>query len=219
MKHWYGQISITLIAVALIVATELLVEPALWRIAVMLLITGLSAVMAARRINGLITHQHQSTRRILRALLFYRENTLRSRSGETAKGSGDSPADDDPDRQRFAEADRRIIQEELFRQPDFGRDELMRLMGVDKNTLATIIHRFTGGNIPAYVNFKRMEYAVELMKQHPEYTLSAISEACGMKSPATFIRNFRNTYGMTPSEFRVEMEKNTPPIEEVPGIL
>lgn len=219
MKHWYGQISISLIAVALIVATELLVEPVLWRIAVMLLITGLSAVMAARRINGLITHQHQSTRMILRALLFYRESTLRSRSGETAKGSGHQPADDDPDRQRFAEADRRIIQEELFRQPDFGRDELMRLMGVDKNTLATIVQRFTGSNVPTYINFKRMEYAVELMKQHPEYTLSAISEACGMKSPATFIRNFRNTYGMTPSEFRVEMEKNTPPIEEVLGIL
>jgi AraC-like DNA-binding protein len=53
-----------------------------------------------------------------------------------------------------------------------------------------------------------MEYAVLLMKQHPEYTLGAISEACGIKSPATFIRNFKAVYGMTPSEFRKQIDES-----------
>jgi AraC-like DNA-binding protein len=62
-------------------------------------------------------------------------------------------------------------------------------------------------NVTGYVNTKRMEYAVILMRQHPEYTMGAIAEACGIKSPATFIRNFRNVYGMTPSEFRQNIDE------------
>ena len=103
------------------------------------------------------------------------------------------------------------MKEELFRNPNFGRDELMRFMGVDKNNLPSIIQRYTGTNVTGYLNGKRMEYAVQLMKEHPEYTLAAIAEACGMKSPTTFIRNFRESYDLTPSEYRKSLEKLPPP--------
>ena len=47
-----------------------------------------------------------------------------------------------------------------------------------------------------------MEHAISLMKKHPEYTLMAIAEECGINNASTFIRVFRNTYGMTPKEYR-----------------
>jgi AraC-like DNA-binding protein len=109
---------------------------------------------------------------------------------------------------RFKEADKRIMKERLFANPDFGRDDLMRLLGVDKNTLPTLLHNYTGTNVSGYINIKRMEYAVLLIKEHPEYTLGAIAEACGIKSPATFIRNFKAAYDMTPSEYRQQLEKS-----------
>lgn len=114
---------------------------------------------------------------------------------------------------RFKEVDKRIMKERLFANPEFGRDDLVRLFGVDKNSLPGVLSRYANTNVSGYVNIKRMEYAVELMKQHPEYTLAAIAEACGIKSPATFIRNFRNTYGMSPSEFRKYIDEGvgTPP--------
>ena len=112
---------------------------------------------------------------------------------------------------RFKEADKRIMKERLFANPDFGRDDLMRLLGVDKNTLPTLLHNYTGTNVSGYINVKRMEYAVSLIKEHPEYTLGAIAEACGIKSPATFIRNFKATYDMTPSEYRQQLEKAAAP--------
>lgn len=120
----------------------------------------------------------------------------------------------DPNWQLFHQADKQVVKNELFRNPDFGRDELMRVMGVDKGTLATIIQRFTGTNVPGYINTKRMEYAIQLIKVHPEYTLSAVSEASGIKSATTFIRHFKNVYGMTPSEYRLQLEdeNSTPPI-------
>ena len=116
----------------------------------------------------------------------------------------------DPDKLCFEAVDHQIMKEELFRNPNFGRDELVRLMGVDKNNVSPIIQRYTGTNVTGYVNGKRMEYAVQLIKEHPEYTLAAIAEACGMKSPTTFIRNFRESYDLTPSEYRKSLEKLPP---------
>ena len=148
----------------------------------------------------------------IQQLMHYRNLVIQNGdSVEMGKNDEEKPSDDG--RLRFKEIDRHIMKERLFAQPDFGRDELMRLFGVDKNTLPSIIQRYAGTNVSGYINNKRMEYAVLLIKQHPEYTLGAISEACGIKSPATFIRNFKNAYGMTPSEFRKQLDEYeiTPP--------
>ena len=143
--------------------------------------------------------------------MYYRDHMLKQQMKEkNADETEQKEEETDPDKLRFEAVDHQIMKEELFRNPDFGRDELMRLLGVDKNNLATIIQRYTGTNVVGYVNGKRMEYAVQLMKEHPEYTLAAIAEACGMKSPTTFIRNFRESYDLTPSEYRKSLEKLPP---------
>ena len=103
----------------------------------------------------------------------------------------------DPNWRRFHEMDKQVVKNGLFRNPNFGRDDLMRLAGVDKSTIAAIIQKFSGTNVPGYINTKRMEYAIVLIKIHPEY-----------KSAATFIRNFKNVYGMTPSEYRQQLEED-----------
>ena len=168
--------------------------------------------------GGLIFHDRLQTRRnkamtiTIRRLMYYRDLVMKQQrkdSDEIAKNEQERT--DDADRRRFVEMDRQVMQDELFRKANFGRDELMRLMGVDKNTLATIINRYTGTNVTGYVNGKRMDYAVSLMKEHPEYSLLAIAEACGINNAATFIRNFKNAYDMTPSEFRKSLEELPPP--------
>lgn len=149
----------------------------------------------------------------IQRLMYYREQALKHvEKKKDADETVQKEEETDPDKLRFEAVDHQIMKEELFRNPDFGRDELIRLMGVDKNTLAPIIQRFTGTNVTGYVNGKRMEYAVLLMKEHPEYTLAAIAEACGMKNPTTFIRNFRTTYDLTPSEYRKSLEELPPPL-------
>ena len=125
-------------------------------------------------------------------------------------GKNEATNTSDEELQRFKEVDKRIMKERLFTNPAFGRDDLMRLLGVDKNTLPAMLQRITGTNVSGYINIKRMEYAVSLMKEHPEYTLESIAEACGIRSSATFIRNFKSAYDMTPSEYRKQMENATP---------
>ncbi len=155
--------------------------------------------------------RNQTMAQNIQKLMYYREQVLKQREKEEKTDETEQNEDEtDPEKLRFDAVDRLIMKEELFRNPDFGRDELMRLLGVDKNNLATIIQRYTGTNVVGYVNGKRMEYAVSLMKEHPEYTLAAIAEACGIKTPATFIRNFRSSYDLTPSEYRKSLEELPP---------
>lgn len=157
-----------------------------------------------RRRNKAMAHN-------IRKLMYYREQVLKhQRKEENVDETEQKEEEADPEKLRFDAMDRQIMEEKLFLNPDFGRDELMRLMGADKNNLATIIQRYAGTNVVGYVNGKRMEYAVLLMKEHPEYTFAAIGEACGIKNPATFIRNFRNAYDLTPSEYRKTLEELPP---------
>lgn len=167
----------------------------------------LTVVVLVGRQGFIERRKNRSMMNTIQQLMHYRDQFIQNgdpvEMGENNVGEGS-----EDEWRRFKEVDKRIMKEILFAQPDFGRDELMRLLGVDKNTLPSLIQRYTGTNVPGYVNNKRMEYAVSLIKQHPEYTLGAISEACGIKSPATFIRNFKSAYGMTPSEFRRQLDES-----------
>ena len=180
----------------------------------------ISGVVFLLVVGGILIYhdriQHRRNRTMaqnIQRLMYYREQVLKQREKEEKAGETEQKEEQesDPDKLRFEAVDNHIMKEELFRNPNFGRDELVRLMGVDKNNVSPIIQRYTGTNVTGYVNGKRMEYAVQLMKEHPEYTLAAIAEACGMKNSATFIRNFRSSYDLTPSEYRKSLEELPPP--------
>ena len=159
-----------------------------------------------------VHHRNELMASTMSRLAFYRDRSI-ERKNENPDETGENtatPSEDDAMEQRFLEVDYEITKDKLFCRPDFGRDDLTRMMGVDKNTLPGLISRFTGTNVVWYINSKRMDYAASLMKEHPEYTMNAIAEACGIKSPATFINHFRTTFGMTPSDYRKTLE-TTPP--------
>ncbi len=143
----------------------------------------------------------------MQRLVFYRNLLLRKDSTDKKTNPNSKETEEEKHKRIFEEADKRITKEKLFLNQGFGRDELMRLMGVDKNVLANIVSKYTSMNVSGYINSKRMIYAISLMKEHPEYTMNAIAEACGIKSPATFIRNFKNAFGMTPSDYRKDLDK------------
>lgn len=171
----------------------------------------LVVVALVLRHDRIMNKKNRAMTQTIRELIHYRDLVITNGNSVEMGENGQEEKEIDDEKRRFKVVDKRVVKEELFRNPDFGRDELMRLMGVDKNAISSIISQYTGMNVTGYINTKRMEYAVSLMKQHPENTLAAISEACGIKSQATFIRNFRNAYGLTPSEFRRNLEELPPP--------
>ncbi len=102
----------------------------------------------------------------------------------------------------FEQMDYRVNNERLFLNPSLSRDDLVRIAHTDKNVLAKIIQQHQYANTSDYINRKRLEYAAKELENHPEYTINAIAESCGLPNVPTFNRLFRKHFGMTPTEFR-----------------
>ena len=182
-----------------------------WLVIIIAAVVLLVVVLVLLLIQGLMARRkNRQMTAVIERLMHYRDIVIQNGDADEMGKNDESDASNEELR-RFKEVDKRIMREQLFANPNFGRDDLMRLLGVDKNTLSGLINSTTGTNVPGYINIKRMEYAVQLIKTHPEYTLSSISEACGIKSPATFIRNFKNVYGMTPSDYRQNLQEQASP--------
>ena len=89
---------------------------------------------------------------------------------------------------------------------NFSRDDLSKLACVGRNSINPLITACTGMNVNTYINSLRLEFAVSLIEQHPNYTISSIAEESGLPNMATFHRLFREKYSMTPAEFRKSLE-------------
>lgn len=120
-------------------------------------------------------------------------------------------ADDDIDpslRLLFKRMEHEIISKKLFLQPELSREELMKQLRIPKNKFAPLFKQNTGMKYSQYINKLKMEYAAELLKEHPDYSMDAIAQSCGILSGSTFYRLFYENYGMTPLDFRKSI-KNT----------
>lgn len=85
---------------------------------------------------------------------------------------------------------------------NFNRMDLAALAGVGRNRLNAIILQCKNISTAIYINNLRLEYAAQLIKEHPEYIVSRIAEDCGLPNISTFHRLFRDRYGMTPMEYK-----------------
>lgn len=101
-----------------------------------------------------------------------------------------------------------VTRDRLFLDPALNRDELMKRLGIDKNRFGKMMAKYSESrNISVYINTKRVEYGAELLKDHPEYTIATIAEMSGASSTVNFNRMFRSVFGVTPSEYRKQMEE------------
>ena len=123
-------------------------------------------------------------------------------TNKTSPNSSESASDTGINRELFLTLDNRIESERLYLNPDLCREDLCQLINVDRNRLGNILKRYSGeSNSQIYINRKRIRYAVTLMREHPQWSMVAVAESCGMKNTTTFYRIFRQTYGMTPTDY------------------
>ncbi len=109
----------------------------------------------------------------------------------------------DDDKQLFVLMDRLVVRDKLFLNPNLNREDLMNLLGIDKNRFGKMMsHYCSATNASSYISAKRAEYAAVLLRQHPEFTVAAIAEMCGMNNTVTLNRVFKQLFGVTPSEYR-----------------
>lgn len=110
--------------------------------------------------------------------------------------------EEEKNRLLFEKLDDAVTRDKLYLNPDLSREDLVKLTGVNKTRVGRILQQNTGLGTTGYINKKRLEFAVRLLKSNPDFTIPTIAEKCGLPNVPTFNRLFRTKYGMTPSEYR-----------------
>ena len=182
-----------------------------WLVALLILLVIMA--LAVIYYNGIIRKRNKAFLKVLNRLEAYRNANIGAGDGnqkqsEEQDGTEDGPQtlSQDDDERLFVEMDRQVTRQRLFLKPDLSRDDLMRLIGVDKNRFGRMISRYSdASNASVYINTKRVEYGAQLIKSHPEYTIASIAEACGLQNTVTFNRAFKRVFGITPSEYRADI--------------
>ena len=70
----------------------------------------------------------------------------------------------------------------------------------------SMIKECTGTNFNGYINELRIDYAIQLLKTHPHYTIRAIADEAGFNSAPILYSLFKKKTGMTPYEFKKAQE-------------
>lgn len=96
----------------------------------------------------------------------------------------------------------RIIREEkLFLTPGLGRTELVQRFGLTNRQIGALFSE-AGTSVPEFIRDCRLEYAKNLIAEHPNLTFAEIADASGFLHVTTFNVDFKSKYGLTPSQYK-----------------
>lgn len=97
----------------------------------------------------------------------------------------------------------------FWKEPDFSMSRLAAETGLSPRKVSFILNRHLGGDFNTVTNHYRIEYAKELIKERflDDFTIEALKDKCGYGNKGTFYRAFKRETGMTPSEYKMSLEK------------
>lgn len=121
-----------------------------------------------------------------------------------------SRLDDEIARSYADELKQLMLDRKVFTDPDLTMPDLATMLDLSPNVLSQVINGYCGLNFYTYINNFRADEVVEIMKKDvkKEKNVLDIAFAAGFKSKTTFNTFFKKHTGLTPSEFRKQLEKD-----------
>ena len=96
-------------------------------------------------------------------------------------------------------------EKQLFRNKDLRIADVAAELCTNTTYLSTCLNGELGTTFPMFVTSYRIRYAQELMRKDPTMRMSQVAEASGFTNEKTFLRSFKATCGVTPSEWKQEL--------------
>jgi AraC-like DNA-binding protein len=93
--------------------------------------------------------------------------------------------------------------QQLYLQHDLKISDVALLLGSNRTYIQRSIMELSGESFTKYINRKRIEYAIELQKKHPEYNIETIATQSGYTHLGTFYRNYKIVTGKTPRKANI----------------
>lgn len=109
------------------------------------------------------------------------------------------------DRALYDRINYEIMSRKLYLNPNFNKKELLKEIYVPANKFAVLFKTFAGCGFSQYVQNCRLDYAVRMMREHPQWNMEAVAQEAQM-SKAAFYKQFQKKYGMNPSSY-IEKER------------
>lgn len=96
----------------------------------------------------------------------------------------------------------KLIEGELvFLKKDLRLDELANLMGTNRVYVSRVIKKEYQCSFSDFINRKRVDFSMELMRSTPNLTQDNIAEKSGFISAQSYSRTFKKLVGMPPKEW------------------
>ncbi len=93
-------------------------------------------------------------------------------------------------------------EKQLFRNKDLRLADVAAELCTNTTYLSTFLNTEMNTTFPSFVTSYRIRYAQELMRKDPTMRLSQVAEESGFTNEKTFLRSFKASCGVTPSEWK-----------------
>jgi len=99
----------------------------------------------------------------------------------------------------------RLFIEQNYQNPNLSVEAITKLAFIHGSYLRKIFNREANMSISDYITYVRMQRAKELI-QRRDANITSISEMVGYNDPGYFSKCFKKYYGLTPSEYDIQLE-------------
>ncbi|MBR5716798.1 MAG: AraC family transcriptional regulator [Bacteroidales bacterium] len=99
--------------------------------------------------------------------------------------------------------------ERLFRNPELTIRDVAKELATNRLYVSRAINTIYGFSFTSYINRKRIDYAIALMKEHPLMTLENIANESGFLSEKSFFRKFREVMGDSPRAYMKKLKNGS----------
>ncbi len=127
------------------------------------------------------------------------ENNVESASSEIPENSESLLTEGD--KTLYIRMNHEIQARKLYLNSKFSRKDLMAEFKISANKFALLFKEFAGCTFSQYIQNYRLDYAVKLMRENPQWNFDAIAKEAQMSNGA-FYSHFKRRFGMSPSDFR-----------------
>lgn len=116
-----------------------------------------------------------------------------------------TPSMDDNDNEQTVSAlavslEQLMNEKHLYLQHDMKIGDVAALLHTNRTYVQRAILELSGESFTKYINRKRIEYAIQLQKNRPEYSIDTIANKSGYTHLGTFYRNYKMVTGKTPAK-------------------
>jgi AraC-like DNA-binding protein len=95
-----------------------------------------------------------------------------------------------------------FVGQQAFLNPNLGLQDVSKATGYTRNQISFYLNEVDGSGFYRYVNRLRMDYLeARFSTGWVPARMEELGPACGFRSPSTFYRCFRETFGVSPGEY------------------